>query len=214
MTIVAMIMVMSFVIMVMFVFVFVVIMIVFMPVMVMSFMVFVIMISMVMSMSFMVFSMIMSFMVFVWSWAKNFLLSTKYRAEMIFMNAKIWFSTISMIMKISIMFMSFVMVMSSLSKTKLFFFRTFNNAMIVTSMFIMCWHTRSITAQNFSFSACPSAINFRFKSRNNMFHSHLGIFRHGRFHPTISFKSSSVQITPRKSNTIWFFGTFSTTIIS
>ena len=79
MTIVAMIMVMSFVIMVMFVFV--VIMIVFMPVMVMSFMVFVIMISVVMSMSFMVFSMIMSFMVFVWSWAKNFLLSTKYRAE-------------------------------------------------------------------------------------------------------------------------------------
>merc|ERR1712223_310435 len=66
-------------------FVFVVIMIVFMPVVVMS------------------------FMVFVWSWAKNFLLSTKYRAEMIFMNAKIWFSTISMIMKISIMYMSFVM---------------------------------------------------------------------------------------------------------
>merc|ERR1712223_308355 len=128
-------------------FVFVVIMIVFMPVVVMSFMVFVIMISMVMS--FMVFSMIMSFMVFVWSWAKNFLLSTKYRAEMIFMNAKIWFSTIAMIMKISIVFMSFMMVMSSLSKTKLFFFRTFNNAMIVTSMFIMCWHTRSITAQNF-----------------------------------------------------------------
>merc|ERR1712223_2335495 len=180
-------------------FVFIVIMIVFMPVVVMSFM---------------VFSMIMSFMVFVWSWAKNFLLSTKYRAEMIFMNAKIWFSTISMIMKISIMYMSFVMVMSSLSKTKLFFFRTFNNAMIVTSMFIMCWHTRSITAQNFSISTCPSAINFRFKSGNNMFHSHLGIFRHGRFHPTISFKSSSVQITPRKSNTIWFFGTFNTTIIS
>merc|ERR1712062_49124 len=200
--------------MVMFVFVFVVIMIVFMPFMVMSFMVFVIMISMVMSMSFMVFSMIMSFMVFMWSWAKNFLLSTKYRAEMIFMNAKIWFSTIAMIMKISIMFMSFMMVMSSLSKTKLFIFRTFNNAMIVTSMFIMCWHTRSITAQNFSFSACPSAINFRFKSGNNMVHSHLGIFRHGRFHPTVSFKSSSVQITPRKSNTIWFFGTFNTTIIS
>merc|ERR1712141_345568 len=195
-------------------FVFVVIMIVFMPVMVMSFMVFVIMISMVMSMSFMVFSMIMSFMVFVWSWAKNFLLSTKYRAEMIFMNAKIWFSTISMIMKISIMFMSFMMVMSSLSKTKLFIFRTFNNAMIVTSMFIMCWHARSITAQNFSFSTCPSAINFRFESGNNMFHSHLGIFRHGRFHPTISFKSSSVQITPRKSDTIWFLGTFNTTIIS
>merc|ERR1711899_525044 len=167
-----------------------------------------------MVMSFMVFSMIMSFMIFVWSWAKNFLLSTKYRAEMIFMNAKIWFSTISMIMKISIMFMSFMMVMSSLSKTKLFIFRTFNNAMIVTSMFIMCWHTRSITAQNFSFSTCPSAINFRFKSGNNMFHSHLGIFRHGRFHPTVSFKSSSVQITPRKSNTIWFFGTFNTTIIS
>merc|ERR1712223_1044096 len=195
-------------------FVFVVIMIVFMPVVVMSFMVFVIMISMVMSMSFMVFSMIMSFMVFVWSWAKNFLLSTKYRTEMIFMNAKIWFSTISMIMKISIMFMSFVMIMSSLSKTKLFFFRTFNNAMIVTSMFIMCWHTRSITAQNLSFSTCPSTINFRFKSGNNMFHSHLGIFRHGRFHPTVSFKSSSVQITPRKSNTIWFFGPFNTTIIS
>merc|ERR1712038_1728534 len=171
--------------------------------MVMSFMVFVIMISV-----------IMSFMIFVWSWAKNFLLSTKYRAEMIFMNAKIWFSTIAMIMKISIVFMSFMMVMSSLSKTKLFFFRTFNNAMIVTSMFIMCWHTRSITTQNLSFSACPSAINFRFKSGNNMFHSHLGIFRHGRFHPTISFKSSSVQITPRKSNTIWFFGTFNTTIIS
>merc|ERR1719219_1180206 len=132
-----------------------------MPVMVMSFMVFVIMISVVMSMSFMVFSMIMSFMVFVWSWAKNFLLSTKYRAEMIFMNAKIWFSTIAMIMKISIVFMSFMMVMSSLSKTKLFIFRTFNNAMIVTSMFIMCWHTSSITAQNFSFSTCPSAINFR-----------------------------------------------------
>merc|ERR1712018_346324 len=207
-----MIMVMSFVIMVMFVFV--VIMIVFMPVVVMSFMVFVIMISMVMSMSFMVFSMIMSFMVFVWSWAKNFLLSTKYRAEMIFMNAKIWFSTIAMIMKISIVFMSFMMVMSSLSKTKLFFFRTFSNAMIVTSMFIMCWHTRSITAQNLSFSTCPSTINFRFKSGNNMFHRHLGIFRHGRFHPTISFKSSSVQITPRKSNTIWFFGTFNTTIIS
>merc|ERR1711936_969574 len=168
----------------------------------------------VMSMSFMVFSMIMSFMVFVWSWTKNFLLSTKYRAEMIFMNAKIWFSTISMIMKISIMFMSFMMVMSSLSKTKLFIFRTFNNTMIVTSMFIMCWHTRSITAQNFSFSTCPSTINFRFKSGNNMFHSHLGIFRHGRFHPTISFKSSSVQITPRKSNAIWFFGTFNTTIIS
>merc|ERR1712038_1591675 len=192
-------MVMSFVIMVMFVFVFVVIMIVFMPVMVMSFM---------------VFSMIMSFMVFVWSWAKNFLLSTKYRAEMIFMNAKIWFSTISMIMKISIMFMSFMMVMSSLSKTKLFIFRAFNNAMIVTSMFIMCWHTRSITAQNLSFSTCPSTINFRFKSGNNMFHRHLGIFRHGRFHPTTSFKSSSVQITPRKSNTIWLFGTFNTTIIS
>merc|ERR1712076_54208 len=69
-----------------------------------------------MFMSFMVFSMIMSFMVFVWSWAKNFLLSTKYRTEMIFMNAKIWFSTISM------MFMSFVMIMSSLSKTKLFIF--------------------------------------------------------------------------------------------
>merc|ERR1712156_1321421 len=185
-------MVMSFMIMVMFV----VIMIVFMPVVVMSFMVFVIMISMVMSMSFMVFSMIMSFMVFVWSWAKNFLLSTKYRAEMIFMNAKIWFSTIAMIMKISIVFMSLMMVMSSLSKTKLFFFRTFNNAMIVTSMFIMCWHTRSITAQNLSFSTCPSTINFRFKSGNNMFHRHLGIFRHGRFHPTISFKSSSVQITP------------------
>merc|ERR1712038_1876820 len=198
----------------MFVFVFVVIMIVFMPVVVMSFMVFVIMISMVMSMSFMVFSMIMSFMVFVWSWAKNFLLSTKYRAEMIFMNAKIWFSTISMIMKISIMYMSFVMVMSSLSKTKLFILRTFNNAMIVTSMFIMCWHTRSITAQNLSFSTCPSTINFRFKSGNNMFHRHLGIFRHGRFHPTVSFKSRSVQITPRKSNTIWFFGTFNTTIIS
>merc|ERR1719433_898423 len=189
-------------------FVVVVIMIMFMPFMVISFMVFMIMISMVMSMSFMVFSMIMSFMVFMWSWAKNFLLSTKYRAEMIFMNAKIWFSTIAMIMKISIM------VMSSLSKTKLFIFRTFNNAMIVTSMFIMCWHTRSITAQNFSFSTCPSAINFRFESGNNMFHSHLGIFRHGRFHPTISFKSSSVQITPRKSNTIWFFGTFNTTIIS
>merc|ERR1712226_923941 len=188
-------------------FVFVVIMIVFMPVVVMSFMVFVIMI-------FMVFSMIMSFMVFVWSWAKNFLLSTKYGTEMIFMNAKIWFSTISMIMKISIMFMSFVMIMSSLSKTKLFIFRTFNNAMIVTSMFIMCWHTRSITAQNFSFSTCPSTINFRFKSGNNMFHSHLGIFRHGRFRPTISFKSSSVQITPRKSYTIWLFGTFNTTIIS
>merc|ERR1712001_794124 len=185
-----------------------------MPVMVMSFMVFVIMISVIMSMSFMVFSMIMSFVIFVWSWAKNFLLSTKYRAEMIFMNAKIWFSTIAMIMKISIMFMSLVMVMSSLSKTKLFIFRTFNNAMIVTSMFIMCWHARSITAQNFSFSTCPSAINFRFESGNNMFHSHLGIFRHGRFHPTISFKSSSVQITPRKSNTIWFFGTFNTTIIS
>merc|ERR1712038_1368727 len=198
----------------MFMFVFVVIMIVFMPVVVMSFMVFVIMISVIMSMSFMVFSMIMSFMIFVWSWAKNFLLSTKYRAEMIFMNAKIWFSTIAMIMKISIVFMSLMMVMSSLSKTKLFFFRTFNNAMIVTSMFIMCWHTRSITTQNLSFSACPSAINFRFKSGNNMFHSHLGIFRHGRFHPTISFKSSSVQITPRKSNTIWFFGTFNTTIIS
>merc|ERR1712223_8368 len=197
-------------------FVVVAIMIVFMvmPFMVMSFMVFVIMISMVMSMSFMVFSMIMSFMVFVWSWAKNFLLSTKYRTEMIFMNAKIWFSTISMIMKISIMFMSFMMVMSSLSKTKLLFFRTFNNAMIVTSMFIMCWHTRSITAQNLSFSTCPSTINFRFKSGNNMFHRHLGIFRHGRFHPTISFKSSSVQITPRKSYTIWLFGTFNTTIIS
>merc|ERR1719433_2444042 len=194
----------------------VVVMVVFMvmPFMVMSFMVFVIMISVIMSMSFMVFSMIMSFMVFMWSWAKNFLLSTKYRAEMIFMNAKIWFSTISMIMKISIMFMSFMMVMSSLSKTKLFIFRTFNNAMIVTSMFIMCWHARSITAQNFSFSTCPSTINFRFESGNNMFHSHLGIFRHGRFHPTISFKSSSVQITPRKSNTIWFFGTFNTTIIS
>merc|ERR1712001_377269 len=159
----AMIMIMSFVIM----FVVVVIMIVvvmIMPVMVMSFMVFVIMISVIMSMSFMVFSMIMSFVIFVWSWTKNFLLSTKYRAEMIFMNAKIWFSTISMIMKISIMFMSFMMVMSSLSKTKLFIFRTFNNAMIVTSMFIMCWHTRSITTQNLSFSACPSAINFRFKS--------------------------------------------------
>ena len=150
------------------------------------------------------------------------------------MNAKIWFSTISMIMKISIMFMSSVMVMSSLSKTKLFIFRTFNNAMIVTSMFIMCWHTRSITAQNLSFSTCPSTywvnlskfgnwylkfeikitINFRFESGNNMFHSHLGIFRHGRFHPTISFKSSSVQITPRKSYTIWLFGTFNTTIIS
>merc|ERR1719433_138542 len=163
-------------------FVVVVIMIVFMPFMVMSFMVFMIMIS----------------MVFMWSWAKNFLLSTKYRAEMIFMNAKIWFSTIAMIMKISIMFMSFMMVMSSLSKTKLFIFRTFNNAMIVTSMLIMCWHTRSITAQNLSFSTCPSTINFRFESGNNMFHSHLGIFRHGRFHPTISFKSSSVQITPRK----------------
>merc|ERR1719361_2173864 len=150
----------------------VVVMVVFMvmPFMVMSFMVFVIMISVVMSMSFMVFSMIMSFMVFGWSWAKNFLLSTKYRAEMIFMNAKIWFSTIAMIMKISIVFMSFMMVMSSLSKTKLFIFRTFNNAMIVTSMFIMCWHTRSITAQNFSFSTCPSAINFRFESGNNMFH--------------------------------------------
>merc|ERR1711997_75570 len=174
MSIMAMCMIMSFVIMVMFV-------------------VFVIMISMVMSMSFMVFSVIMSFMIFVGSWTKNFLLSTKYRAEMIFMNAKIWFSTISMIMKISIMFMSFMMVMSSLSKTKLFIFRTFNNAMIVTSMFIMCWHTRSITAQNFSFSTCPSAIYFRFKSGNNMFHSHLGIFRHGRFLPTVSFKSSSVQ---------------------
>merc|ERR1712223_1258186 len=197
MTFMAMIMIMSFVIM----FVVVVIMIVVMVMIVfvvMSFMVFVIMISVIMSMSFMVFSMIMSFMVFVWSWAKNFLLSTKYRTEMIFMNAKIWFSTIAMIMKISIMFMSLVMVMSSLSKTKLFIFRTFNNAMIVTSMFIMCWHTRSITTQNFSFSACPSAINFRFKSGNNMFHDHLGIFRHGRFHPTISFKSSSVQITPRK----------------
>merc|ERR1712226_423415 len=194
---VVVVMIMSFVIMVMFVVV--VIMIVFMPFM---------------AMSFMVFSMIMSFMVFMWSWAKNFLLSTKYRAEMIFMNAKIWFSTIAMIMKISIVFMSFMMVMSSLSKTKLFIFRTFNNAMIVPSMFIMCWHTRSITAQNLSFSTCPSTINFRFKSGNNMFHSHLGIFRHGRFHPTISFKSSSVQITPRKSNTIWFFGTFNTTIIS
>merc|ERR1739848_559290 len=115
------------------------IMVVVMPIMVTSFMVFVIMISVIMSMSFMVFSMIMSFMVFVWSWTKNFLLSTKYRAEMIFMNAKIWFSTIAMIMKISIMFMSFPMVMSSLSKTKLFIFRTFNNAMIMTSMFIMCW---------------------------------------------------------------------------
>merc|ERR1712001_451292 len=209
----AMIMIMSFVIM----FVVVVIMIVvvmIMPVMVMSFMVFVIMISVIMSMSFMVFSMIMSFVIFVWSWTKNFLLSTKYRAEMIFMNAKIWFSTIAMIMKISIVFMSFMMVMSSLSKTELFIFRTFNNTMIVTSMFIMCWHTRSITAQKFSFSTCPSTINFRFKSGNNMFHSHLGIFRHGRFHPTVSFKSSSVQITPRKSNTIWFFGTFNTTIIS
>merc|ERR1719492_634730 len=205
-------MIMSFVIMVMFVVV--VIMIVFMSFMVMSFMVFVVMISVIMSMSFMVFSMIMSFMVFMWSWAKNFLLSTKYRAEMIFMNAKIWFSTIAMIMKISIVFMSFMMVMSSLSKTKLFIFRTFNNAMIVTSMFIMCWHTRSITAQNLSFSTCPSTINFRFESGNNMFHSHLGIFRHGRFHPTISFKSSSVQITPRKSYTIWLFGTFNTTIIS
>merc|ERR1719361_570471 len=124
-----------------------------MPVMVMSFMVFVIMISVVMSMSFMVFSMIMSFMVFVWSWAENFLLSTKYRAEMIFMNAKIWFSTIAMIMKISIVFMSFMMVMSSLSKTKLFIFRTFNNAMIVTSMFIMCWHTRSINFLQIQFCA-------------------------------------------------------------
>merc|ERR1711936_635913 len=123
---------------------------------------------------------------------------------------------ISVVMSMS--FMVFSMIMSfmvfALSRTKLFIFRTFNNAMIVTSMFIMCWHTRSITAQNFSFSTCPSAINFRFESGNNMFHSHLGIFRHGRFHPTISFKSSSVQITPRKSNTIWFFGTFNTTIIS
>merc|ERR1711988_285034 len=122
-------MVMSFVVViVVMVVIMVMVMFMVMPVMVMSFMVFVIMISVVMSMSFMVFSMIMSFMVFVWSWAKNFLLCTKYRAEMIFMNAKIWFSTIS--------------------------------------MFIMCWHTRSITAQNFSFSTCPSAINFRFKSGN------------------------------------------------
>merc|ERR1712156_851332 len=71
MTIMAMCMIMSFVVMIV---VMIMIVVMFVSFMVMSFMVFVIMISVIMSMSFMVFSMIMSFMIFVWSWAKNFLL--------------------------------------------------------------------------------------------------------------------------------------------
>merc|ERR1719510_2732500 len=116
-----------------------------MPFMAMSFMVVSFMV-----VSFMVFIMIMPFMIFVWSWTKNFIVSTKYRAKIFFMNAKIWFRTIS-----------------NFSKTKLFFFGTFYIAMIVTSRFmIMSWHTRSIATQNLPFTTCPSTIDFRFESRS------------------------------------------------